>query len=130
MTQNSEHYHFNLIKNDLINWGGQNQEHHAFDEGSLNFVHSKTSEEVIKVYNAIRLLECQLFPRQKKASSINLLNDINVKITRLSGKIDKLDKAPVEVQKAHNNSLTALKERADEVTQELSYIETCLLGNA
>lgn len=121
---------FNLIKNDLINWGGQNQEHHAFDEGSLNFVHSKTSEEVIKVYNAIRLLECQLFPRQKKASSINLLNDINVKITRLSGKIDKLDKAPVEVQKAHNNSLTALKERADEVTQELAYIETCLLGNA
>ena len=29
--------YFNFIKNDLVNWGGQNQEHHAFDEGSLNF---------------------------------------------------------------------------------------------
>lgn len=122
--------HFHLIKNDLVNWGGQNQEHHAFDEGSLNFVHSKTSKEVIKIYDAIRLLECQLFPAKKQTSCKNLLGDLSEKIGVCAGKIEKLSKAPVEVQQVHKQRLAALQKRAKELTQELAYVEVCLAANA
>lgn len=122
--------HFNLIKNDLVNWGGQNQEHHAFDEGSLNFVHSKTSKEVIKIYDAIRLLECQLFPAKKHASCKNLLGDLIQKIGVRAGKIEKLGKAPVDVQQIHKQQLAVLQKRAEEVAQELAYAEVCLAANA
>lgn len=88
--------HFHLIKNDLVNWGGQNQEHHAFDEGSLNFVHSKTSKEVIKIYDAIRLLECQLFPVRKQESCENLLGELKKQISVSVSKLEKLDRAPIE----------------------------------
>jgi DNA sulfur modification protein DndD len=57
-----------LIKKDLINWKGQNQEHHAFDEHSFNFVHSKTSPEIQGIYQSIKLLEYQLFPADFKAA--------------------------------------------------------------
>ncbi|MHC0552581.1 hypothetical protein [Salinicoccus sp. CNSTN-B1] len=43
-----------VIKNDLINWNAQNQEHHSFDEHSFNFVHSKNSDEVSNIYKAIK----------------------------------------------------------------------------
>lgn len=120
--------HFNLIKNDLVNWGGQNQEHHAFDEASLNFVHSKTSMEVIKIYDAIRLLECQLFPTEKHASCQTLLQDVNEKIGVWAGKIEQLTRAPAEVQQAAQQRLTLLHKRADELNQELAYVEVCLAG--
>jgi len=118
--------HFNVIKKDLVNWGGQNQEHHAFDEGSLNFVHSKTSKEVIRIYDAIRLLECQLFPAKKQLSCKNLLDDLDVKINAYLGKMDKLDKAPPQVKQVHEQRLAALRKRAGEVAQELGYVEVCL----
>lgn len=57
-----------LIKKDLINWKGQNQEHHAFDEHSFNFVHSKTSPEIQGIYQSIKLLEYQLFPADFKTA--------------------------------------------------------------
>lgn len=118
--------HFNLIKKDLVNWSGQNQEHHAFDEGSLNFVHSKTSTEVVNIYNAIRLLECQLFPVKKQNSCRDLIEELNNKITHCAGKIEKLDKAPEEIQQKHKRHLADLKKRAAEVSRELVYIEGCL----
>jgi DNA sulfur modification protein DndD len=121
--------HFNLIKKDLVNWGGQNQEHHAFDEGSLNFVHSKTSNEVIRIYDAIRLLECQLFPAKKQLSCKKLLEDLDVKITACLGNVGKFDKAPSQVKRIHEQRLAALQRRAGEVSQELAYVEVCLEGN-
>src|SRR5690606_4463816 len=72
--------YFNFIKHDLLNWGGQNQAQHAFDEGSLNFVHSKTSSEVLRIYDAIRFLECQLFPKRKKESGERYLAEVKEKI--------------------------------------------------
>src|SRR5690606_22773631 len=90
--------HFNLIKNDLVNWAGQNQEHHAFDEGSLNFVHSKTSKEVVRIYDAIRLLECQLFPARKKGAGEKYLAEVNEKIEIARRKLAGLARAPVDVQ--------------------------------
>src|SRR5690606_14882439 len=118
--------HFNLIKNDLVNWAGQNQEHHAFDEGSLNFVHSKTSKEVVRIYDAIRLLECQLFPLKKDIACKALLVEVNDKIDQWVGKLAKLAQAPEAVQKDAEARLRLLRVRADELTQELAYIAVCL----
>lgn len=118
--------HFNLIKNDLINWGGQNQEHHAFDEASLNFVHAKTSGEILQIYDAIRLFECQLFPAKKQASCQSLLQQVNDRITRCTRKIAGLNGAPNEVKLAEERRLNQWQKRADELTQELAFIEVCL----
>ena len=122
--------HFNFIKNDLVNWGGQNQEHHAFDEGSLNFVHSKTSGEVLKIYDAIRFLECQLFMGKKKDSGEKYLAEVNEKIEKGRRKLAGLAKAPEEVQKEHREGLKVLEKRAIELTQELQFIERCVVSIA
>lgn len=121
--------HFGLVKSDLVNWRGQNQEHHAFDEGSLNFVHSKTSKEVVKIYDALRLLQCQLFPDAKKASGEKLLIELNQRIERGTRKIAGLGGAPTQVQQQHVRLLQELKDLAAEVTQELLYIEQCIVAN-
>ena len=122
--------YFNFIKNDLVNWGGQNQEHHAFDEGSLNFVHSKTSSEVVKIYDAIRYLECQLFTTKKRESGVKCLADLNDDIAWRQRKLAKLAKAPEEVQKEHQAALKTLEKRAVELDQELQFIEQCLASVA
>lgn len=122
--------YFNFIKNDLVNWGGQNQEHHAFDEGSLNFVHSKTSSEVVKIYDAIRYLECQLFAAKKRESGVKCLADLNGDIAWRQRKLARLAKAPEEVQKEHQSALKALEKRAVELDQELQFIEQCLASVA
>ncbi|NHC53811.1 ATP-binding protein [Pseudomonas sp. AU8050] len=122
--------HFNFIKNDLVNWGGQNQEHHAFDEGSLNFVHSKTSGEVLKIYDAIRFLECQLFMDKKRKSGERHLAEVNEKIEKGRRKLVGLARAPEEVQQEHQVGLKALEKRAIELTQELQFIERCVVSVA
>lgn len=122
--------HFNFIKNDLVNWGGQNQEHHAFDEGSLNFVHSKTSSEVLRIYDAIRFLECQLFTARKKESGEKYLAEVNEKIEKSRRKLAGLTRAPEEVQKEHQAVLNTLEKRAIELDQELQFIERCLASVA
>ncbi|WP_447741698.1 AAA family ATPase [Pseudomonas laurentiana] len=122
--------HFNFIKNDLVNWGGQNQEHHAFDEGSLNFVHAKTSGEVLRIYDAIRFLECQLFTDRKKDSGEKYLAEINGKIEQSRRKLLGLARAPESVQKEHQAALEALEKRAGELDQELQFIERCLASIA
>ncbi|MBF6030994.1 AAA family ATPase [Pseudomonas sp. P115] len=122
--------HFNFIKNDLVNWGGQNQEHHAFDEGSLNFVHSKTSGEVLKIYDAIRFLECQLFMYKKRESGERYLAEVNEKIEKGRRKLAGLARAPEEVQQEHQVGLKALEKRAIELTQELQFIERCVVSVA
>lgn len=118
--------HFNLIKNDLVNWAGQNQEHHAFDDGSLNFVHSKTSKEVVRIYDAIRLLECQLFPLKKDTTCKALLVEIDEMIARGEAKLARLAQAPEAVQQEAEARLRLLRKRRDELTQELAYIAVCL----
>jgi DNA sulfur modification protein DndD len=122
--------YFNFIKNDLVNWGGQNQEHHAFDEGSLNFVHSKTSGEVLRIYDAIRFLECQLFPARKKESGEKYFAELNERIKKSQRKLAGLAKAPAEVQKEHQAALGALEKRAVELDQELQFIEQCIASIA
>lgn len=122
--------HFDFIKQDLVNWGGQNQEHHAFDEGSLNFVHSKTSNEIVKIYDAVRLFECQLFSVKKLVSCNNLLTDLGQKIAACVAKIAELNMAPLEVRQAQQQRLAALQKREEEVNQELGYVGDCLAAQA
>ncbi|WP_419795201.1 AAA family ATPase [Pseudomonas palleroniana] len=117
--------HFNVIKKDLVNWRGQNQEHHAFDEGSLNFVHSKTSSEVLRIFNAIRFLECQLFAAAKKESRVKYLIEINEKIQSAHRKLQGLTGAPQEVLDKHVAALKVLERDAAEASQELQFIERC-----
>lgn len=57
--------HFNKIKNDFINWSGQNEGHHAFSEASYNFVHAKTSNEITDIYQAILNLQLILLPNKQ-----------------------------------------------------------------
>lgn len=118
--------HFNLIKNDLVNWAGQNQEHHAFDEGSLNFVHSKTSREVLRIYDAIRLLDCQLFPEKKGTACKALLAEVNNKIIRQEGALARLSQAPEAVQKEAEVRLSLLRMTAAKLNEELDYIAFCI----
>ncbi|WP_102385415.1 AAA family ATPase [Vibrio cyclitrophicus] len=61
---------FNYLKNDLINWGGQNQEHHAFDEYNYNFSHATTSLEVQTIYEKLWVFEAQL-NRDKTMEKLN-----------------------------------------------------------
>lgn len=122
--------HFDFIKQDLVNWSGQNQEHHAFDEESLNFVHSKTSKEVVMIYDAIRLFECQLFTQRKQLSCNNLLADLGQKIAASAAKIAQLNRAPPEVQQVQEQRLVALQKREEEVNQELAYVGDCLAAQA
>lgn len=80
--------HLNIIKKDLINWKGQNQEHHAFDETGLNFVHSKTSSEVKDIFTAITKLEYQLFPDDLCSALLSEKEILEKKLAMANRKLD------------------------------------------
>lgn len=80
--------HINIIKKDLINWSGQNQVHHAFDEASYNFVHSKTSSEISRIFNALKDLETQLFPDEKLVILTSELADLQKLRSKCQGNLD------------------------------------------
>lgn len=44
--------HLKILHHDDINYKGINQEHHSFDEYNFNFIHSRTSHEVQKIFDA------------------------------------------------------------------------------
>lgn len=97
---------------------------------SLNFVHSKTSSEVLRIYDAIRFLKCRLFTGRKKESGEKYLAEINEKIERSRRRLAGLARAPEEVQKEHQAALKTLEKRAVELDQELQFIERCLVSVA
>lgn len=45
--------HLNILLRDEINYKGLNQEHHSFDEFNFNFIHSRTSQDVQKIFDAV-----------------------------------------------------------------------------
>lgn len=118
--------HFSHVKSDLVNWSGQNQEHHAFDEGGLNFVHSKTSTEVVGIYNALRFLECQLFSVDKQKSCTTAIQDLTENIARQKQKIANLGKAPLHVQEASEARVSELEAEKAALEEELAYINHCV----
>lgn len=46
-----------LLHQDEINYKGINQEHHSFDEFNFNFIHSRTSQEIKKIFDAVSGLD-------------------------------------------------------------------------
>jgi DNA sulfur modification protein DndD len=118
-----------VIKRDLINWKGQNQEHHAFDEHGFNFVHSKTSPEIQRIYQSIKFLEYQLFPADFKAS-------LDSEHELLSGRLAQANKKLADdgfVAHAKPESVEEFRLRKLEceagigrIEQELLYVAKCL----
>ena len=93
-------------------------------------MHSKTSKEVVRIYDAIRLLECQLFTARKKDSGEKFLADINGKIEWGKRKMASLARAPDHVQLEQQTRLSALEKRAADLVQELEFIDRCLASVA
>jgi DNA sulfur modification protein DndD len=52
--------HLTILKSDEINYRGINQEHHSFDEYNFNFVHSRTSNEIQRIFEAVSGLDDDL----------------------------------------------------------------------
>lgn len=63
------------IIRDGLNWNIQNQEHHTFDENAYNVVHSKTSDEVKIIFDAINAFIFLLFQeREENRIKNNIIN--------------------------------------------------------
>ncbi|MEC9412174.1 MAG: AAA family ATPase [Pseudomonadota bacterium] len=119
----------NVIKKDLINWDVQNQEHHAFDEGSYNFVHSKTSQEVVVIYAAVSKLELQLFPnnfRERLTKEKEGAESTLQKVTQNLTDPNILDNAPAQHIESLKKRKRDLEETIDDIDEKLTYITTCL----
>lgn len=119
---------YDLVKKDLVNWKGQNQEHHAFDEGSLNFAHAKTSGEVEKIYRAICQVEYQLYPSEfiveleKERTALQLRMESENK--KLSND-NFLNRAPVEVIVATKERASDLQKKIALIADDLIYLNRC-----
>src|SRR5690606_21498462 len=90
---------FKKVKNDLINWQGQNQEHHAFDESSYNFVHAKTSGEVEEIFESIFELSLRIFKKNRDKYKKHI-KQCMIRQNTLISKLNNpsfVDKVPQEV---------------------------------
>ena len=116
---------FKTIKNDLINWGGQNQEHHAFDESNYNFVHAKISDEVEEIYQAICELEIIMFEdkRTKYKNSVIHLNEIFSKLRIRLGNEGFLNGAEENVIKETRKKKESTKKELKRLTPLMEIIE-------
>ncbi|TMO07816.1 recombination protein RecF [Pseudoalteromonas sp. S327] len=113
---------FDFLKNDLLNWSGQNQEHHAFDEYNYNFSHATTSLEVQNIYEKLWVFEAQLNP----TFTVEKLNyekaqreSVKQKLTNQLSNPNFIGKAPVKVVQAHRDKLA-------EVNADISLLERIL----
>jgi len=116
----------NIIKKDLVNWKGQNQEHHAFDETGLNFVHSKTSSEVKDIFVAITKLEYQLFPDDLCAALLAEKEHLNKKLVMADRKLGDLQfMAHAKAETIENFVLSkkSCEELLSSLETDITYIE-------
>lgn len=112
-----------LIKNDLINWSGQNQEHHSFDEHSYNFVHSKSSDEILKIYTAVQRLSFKLFPQRELERLNKRKNQLIAQYETLMRKNNDENfrsRAPKEVVRQHIKKVETVHEELLQVVELLN----------
>ena len=65
-----------LLHKDEINYKGINQEHHSFDEYNFNFIHSRTSNEVQIIFDAVKGLDDDIkFVKNHLIKFDNLIRD-------------------------------------------------------
>ncbi|WP_337970130.1 hypothetical protein [Virgibacillus salexigens] len=114
------------IKKDLINWKAQNEEHHSFDEHSLNFVHSKNSNEVSNIYKSIKRFINDMDPH---ASISQLESDLKVTENKLTksnfrlqsrGFLENAGENKVQIEQELNMEYKFLKE---EITKEITRLK-------
>jgi DNA sulfur modification protein DndD len=67
---------------------------------------------------------------KKKESGERYLAEVNEKLEKSRRKLAGLARAPEEVQKEHQAGLKALEKRSIELTQELQFIERCVVSVA
>lgn len=118
----------NIIKNDFLSWGVQNQEHHAFSENNYNVIHSKTSQEIQNIFDSIRKFEIQLAPQQRLASLESKLTALEVKITSYTTRIANANPAiPIDVVRKWTNEKSKLVKEKNKTQELKKYCEDCLL---
>lgn len=113
---------FDFLKNDLLNWSGQNQEHHAFDEYNYNFSHATTSLEVQNIYEKLWVFEAQLNPTltvEKLNHEKAQWESVKQKLTNQLSDQNFIGKAPGKVVQAHRDKLV-------EVNADISLLERIL----
>jgi DNA sulfur modification protein DndD len=118
-----------IIRNDLINWKGQNQEHHAFDEKNFNFVHSKTSDEVKKIFDAIVRFEYQLFPAELLSHLQAEQEDILLKLHNVDRQLENpnfIEKAPATTVERYRTRRLELEGMLAVVNVDLTYLQRCI----
>lgn len=100
------------------NWQGMNQENHSLDDNNLNFSHSKTSREVINIYENIKKLEFILFPQK-------VISNIEYTEKEILTKNQRLKKIESDLQ--NQSFQTNNPVRFDEIKKEKVLIENEVL---
>lgn len=122
----------NILRTDLINWQSQNQEHHAFDERTLNIVHAKTSGEVKRIFDALVQFAYQLSPAdwaREIAREKSLLEKKLVTVRKKLDNDDFLAKAPAEVVEDYRVSAALLPIQIGALVLDLEYIDVCIASS-
>lgn len=116
---------FNFLKNDLINWGAQNQEHHAFDEYNYNFSHSTTSVEVQSIYEKLWVLEAQFKPTEtveKLNREKSELEKTKQRLVQILSNENFVEKARHEVVQARRDNLSKVESGLDLLNKILEQV--------
>ena len=113
---------FNYLKNDLINWSGQNQEHHAFDEYNYNFSHATTSSEVQTIYEKLWVLEAQL----NRGQTIEKLNNEKAAHERIKEQTTRQLDNQGFVNNADQKLVQNCRERLERANSELRLLNKIL----
>ncbi|CAH7438121.1 Recombination protein RecF [Vibrio chagasii] len=113
---------FNYLKNDLINWGGQNQEHHAFDEYNYNFSHATTSSEVQEIYEKLWVFEAQL----NQTITVNKLKQEKEELEKIKEKASRQLDSQGFVEHAPREQVQDCRTRLDQANSELMLVNKIL----
>ncbi|HML57586.1 MAG TPA: AAA family ATPase [Ferruginibacter sp.] len=101
-----------VLHKDEINYKGINQEHHSFDEYNFNFIHSRTSNEVQKIFDAVSGLDDDIqFLKSHQLLLAELLKSQKHSVEKLKTLNTRM---PIEIQNGiinrHNEILNQLSE--------------------
>lgn len=114
-----------IIRKDLINWTAQNQEHHSFDENSLNFVHSKISSEIAAIYKAVRRFAYEIEGNEILKKLEQRRGKLQVRKESFEKQLKNeafTQKAPTHVVEAMRGNFHDVKSEIEEVSSDLFYL--------
>lgn len=133
--------HLKVLLDDEINYKGINQEHHSFDEFNFNFIHSRTSQDVQKIFDAVKGLDNDIRFLKNYDSILNSLLKLH---KSCCDKLKTLNvRMPIDIQNGiiqrHDETLNQLIEFPSRMTKlkidaaviklSESKIKTVLIGN-